>query len=107
MRIIETFLRGQPKKRPTPVPPKDQDRHIMRSEPMLDTRSYAHRLCWLSADNGTGRTLTPISSTKTTQKPTIEVSKSPVARSRLQYRHPGVRKPCMGPIGVKKKIAMH
>ena len=37
MIIIETFARGcQPKHRPTPVPPSDQDRHLMMPSPPID-----------------------------------------------------------------------
>jgi hypothetical protein len=51
---------------------------------MLDTHNDAHHLCWLCADNVTGRSFNPISSIGTTQKLTIKASRSPVARSRLQ-----------------------
>jgi hypothetical protein len=63
---------------------KDQDRHLISLQPMLDTHNDAHHLCWPCADNVTGRSFNPISSIGTTEKLTIKASKSPVARSRLQ-----------------------
>jgi hypothetical protein len=51
---------------------------------MLDTHNDAHHLCWLCADNVTGRSFNPISSIAITQKLKIEASRSPVARQPLQ-----------------------
>src|SRR5215468_12058308 len=65
---------------------KDQDRHLIRLEPMPDTHNDAHHLCLPCADNVTGRSFNPILSIGITQKRTIKGSKSPVARSRLTER---------------------
>jgi hypothetical protein len=49
----------------------------------LDTRSNAHRLCWLLAYSADARIATPDCRVITTKRPKISSLKTPAARSRL------------------------
>ena len=87
MRIIETFLRGQqPKHKPHASSAKDQDRHLMMTELMLDICKHDQCLCWLPADNVIPCIVTSILPFGKTQKRKIALQRRSVTRSQPNSR---------------------
>jgi hypothetical protein len=65
---------------------KDQDRHLMMTELMLDTCKYDHCLCWLPADNVIPCIVTPMLTFGKTQKRKIALQRRSVTHSKLNSR---------------------
>src|SRR5258708_8847380 len=62
---------------------KDQDRHVMMTELMLDIRKF---LCWLPADNVIPCVVTSMLPLGKTQKRKIALQRRSVTRSKLNLR---------------------
>ena len=65
---------------------KDQDRHLMMTELMLDTCKYAQCLCWLRADNVIPCVVTSMLPFGKTQKRKIALQSRSVTRSQFNSR---------------------
>src|SRR6202040_841102 len=65
---------------------KDQDRHLMMTELMLDTGKYAQCLCWLPADNVIPCVVTSMLPFGKTQKRKIALQRRSVPRSQSNSR---------------------
>src|ERR1700758_310354 len=65
---------------------KDQDRHLMTTELMLDPSKYAQSPCWLPADNVIPCVITSMLPFGKTQKPKIALQKPSVTPSQLNSR---------------------
>src|SRR4249919_2004321 len=65
---------------------KDQDRHLMITELMLDTCNYAQCLCWLPVDNVIPCVVTSMWPFGKTQKRKIALQRRSVTRSQFNSR---------------------
>src|SRR5260370_9610688 len=65
---------------------KDQDRHLMMTELMLDTCKYAQCLCWLRPDNVIPCVVTSMWPFAKTQKRKIALQSRSVTRSHFNPR---------------------
>src|SRR4029077_15728863 len=65
---------------------KDQDRHLMITELMLDTCNYVQCLCWLPVDNVIPCVVTPMWPFGKNQKRKIALQRRSVTRSQFNSR---------------------
>src|SRR5215469_10270000 len=66
---------------------KDQDRHLMITELMLDTCNYAQCPCWLPVNNVIPCVVTSMLPFGKTQKPKIALQRPSVTPSQLKFTH--------------------